>query len=194
MAARRKSNGSSRGKARGGRKSGGASRARKPSGSDAIALLKSDHREVKGWFEQFKKARNEDRQAELAEKICMALKAHTTIEEEIFYPAFLDATEDTSMHHEAEVEHDGAKKLIAEIESNGSGDEYFKARITVLEEMIRHHVNEEEQRNGMFAKARASSMDLKELGRELQARKKQLLSELRPATGFLESIRTATLS
>src|SRR6185503_18453977 len=80
---------------------------------DAISLLKADHREVEGWFAQFEKTRSDDRKLELAGKICAALKMHTTIEEEIFYPAFLEATEETDIHHEAEVEHNGAKKLIA---------------------------------------------------------------------------------
>src|SRR4051812_3038447 len=101
-------------------------------GQDAIALLKADHRQVEEWFEQFEKARDADRKQELATNICNALKVHTTIEEEIFYPAFLEATDDTDTHHEAEVEHDGAKKLIAEIEASSPDDEYFDAKVTVL--------------------------------------------------------------
>ena len=80
---------------------------------DAIALLKADHRQVEKWFEQFEKARTDGRKLELATDICNALKVHTTIEEEIFYPAFLEATDDKDLHHEAEIEHDGAKNLIA---------------------------------------------------------------------------------
>src|SRR5690349_2318230 len=68
---------------------------------DAIALLKADHRQVEEWFEQFEKARDDNRKQELATNICNALKVHTTIEEEIFYPAFLEATDDTDTHHEA---------------------------------------------------------------------------------------------
>ena len=98
---------------------------------------------------------------------------HAQIEEEIFYPAFLEATEDEDMHHEAEVEHTGAKRLIADIESKTS-DEYFDARVTVLSEVIKHHVKEEEQPDGMFAKARKSEMDLVQIGEELQARKTEL--------------------
>src|SRR5262249_61862966 len=122
--------------------------------------------EVEGWFDEFEEARSDTRKQELARKICMALKAHTTIEEEIFYPAFLESTEDKDIHHEAEVEHDGAKKLIAEIEAAGA-DEDFDARVTVLSEMIKHHVNEEEKCGGMFAKVCDSDMDLRSLGRQL---------------------------
>ncbi|MGH8244358.1 MAG: hemerythrin domain-containing protein [Steroidobacteraceae bacterium] len=144
---------------------------------DAIALLKADHRQVEGWFSQFKKARSDDRKAALAEKICKALKVHTRIEEEIFYPAFLSATEDTEKHHEAEVEHAGAKKLIADIEGMSPGAEYFDAKVKVLAEMIKHHVKEEEKPGGMFAEARRSDMDLDDIGRRLKARKDQLESD-----------------
>jgi hemerythrin superfamily protein len=142
---------------------------------DAISLLKQDHSEVKKWFGEFEKSRSDDRKQELAQKICMALKAHTIIEEEIFYPAFLEATEQTDIHHEAEVEHEGAKKLIEEIEAAGPDDDYFDARVTVLSEMIKHHVNEEEKRGGMFAKARSSDMDLDALGEQLRRRKQEVM-------------------
>src|SRR3982751_1004315 len=137
---------------------------RSETGQDAIALLKADHREVEDMFEQFEKARTDDRKLELATKVCNALKVHTTIEEEIFYPAFLEATEDKDLHHEAEVEHNGAKKLIAEIEASGPDDDYYDAKVKVLSEMIKHHVKEEEQSGGMFAEAKKSDMDLDELG------------------------------
>jgi hemerythrin superfamily protein len=144
---------------------------------DAISLLKADHRQVEGWFQQFEKARSDDRKQDLAQKICLALKVHAAIEEEIFYPAFLEATDETDIHHEAEIEHDGAKKLIAEIESSGPQDDYFDARVTVLSEMIKHHVKEEEKRGGMFTKAKQSDMDLEQLGQQLQRRKDQLMSD-----------------
>jgi hypothetical protein len=90
----------------------------------------------------------------------------------------LDATDETDLHHEAEVEHDGAKKLIAEIESSGPDDEYFDAKVSVLSEMIKHHVNEEEQRGGMFAKAKQADMDLAGLGEQLRQRKDQVMAEI----------------
>src|SRR5262245_52740660 len=141
---------------------------------DAIALLKADHREVEKLFEQFQKARDADRKQDLATRICKALEVHTTIEEEIFYPAFLEATDEKDLHHEAEVEHNGAKRLIAEIEESSPDDDYFDAKVTVLSEMIKHHVKEEEQPGGMFAKSRDSDMDLDALGEQLAARKAEL--------------------
>jgi hemerythrin superfamily protein len=144
---------------------------------DAIALLKADHREVERMFGDFEKARSDDRKRELSEQICLALRTHTTIEEEIFYPAFLEATDETDIHHEAEVEHAGAKHLIDEIESGGSEDDHFEARVSVLKEMIKHHVKEEEQRGGMFSKAQSSDMDLRALGQRLKERKLELMGE-----------------
>src|SRR5690606_31780247 len=147
-------------------------------GQDAIALLKADHRQVEDWFEQFEKSRSDEKKQDLATKICRALNAHTVIEEEIFYPAFLEATGETDIHHEAEIEHDGAKKLIAEIEASSPDDEYFEPKVSVLSEMIKHHVNEEEKRGGMFAKAKQSEMDLMDLGEQLARRKDEVMAEI----------------
>ncbi len=147
---------------------------------DAIALLKADHRQVEDWFSKFEKA-NKSRKQQLAANICEALTVHTMIEEEIFYPAFLEATDDKDMHHEAVVEHAGAKQLIAEIQGMSTEDDYFDAKVTVLSEMIKHHVKEEEQPGGMFAEARKSSLDLKALGAQLMARKKELLTRAKAA-------------
>jgi hemerythrin superfamily protein len=173
---------------------------RRPAKSqDAIALLKADHRQVEKWFKEFEKSRTDGRKLELATDICNALKVHTTIEEEIFYPAFLDATEDTDLHHEAEIEHDAAKKLIAEIDASSPDDEYYGSKVKVLSEMIKHHVKEEEQPGGMFAEARKAKMDLQALGEQMAARKGELQAQIAstPATsrrgknGILERIANA---
>lgn len=147
---------------------------RKTASIDAISLLKADHRQVEKWFAQYKKTRAASKKENLAEQICNALKVHMIIEEEIFYPAFLAATDDKDIHHEAEVEHAGAKKLIAEIEALSPDDDYFDAKVTVLSEMIKHHVKEEEQPGGMFSEARKSDMDLEDLGERMNAEKGQL--------------------
>ena len=149
-------------------------KAKKATRPDAISLLKADHRQVEKWFSQFEKARDSSRKEKLARQICDALKVHTAIEEEIFYPAFLEATKDKEIHHEAEVEHAGAKKLIAEITSSDARDDYYDAKVTVLSEMIKHHVKEEEQLGGMFAEARKAEMDLTDLGEQLKERKAEL--------------------
>jgi len=142
--------------------------------ADAIALLKADHRQVEAWFSQFAKSKSKQKKQQLATNICDALTVHTTIEEEVFYPAFIEATGDKDLHHEAVVEHAGAKTLIAEIQAMSPDDDYYDAKVTVLSEMIKHHVKEEEQPGGMFAEAKKSDMDLQALGEHLLARKQQL--------------------
>lgn len=142
---------------------------------DAVAFLKADHAQVKVWFGEFEKTRSDAKKQKLADDICKALTVHCKIEEEIFYPAFLSATKDKDMHHEAEVEHNAAKKLIAEILASSPADDYFDSKVHVLSEMIKHHVKEEEQRDGMFAEARQSKkMDLVALGLALFERKLEL--------------------
>ena len=149
--------------------------------TDAIVLLKADHRQVESWFSQFSKSKNRQKKQQLAAHICDALTTHTTIEEEIFYPAFIEATGDRDTHHEAVVEHAGAKKLIAEIQAMSPDDDYYDAKVTVLAEMIRHHVKEEEQPGGMFSEAKKSGMDLQVLGEQLLARKQELQSSAKAA-------------
>jgi len=143
---------------------------------DAVALLKADHRQVEEWFEEFENARSSKVKQDLAANICDALAVHTKIEEEIFYPAFLSATKDKGTHHEAIVEHAGAKSLVAQIQQSSPADDYFDSKVRVLAEMIKHHVKEEEQKDGMFAEARKSKkMDLQALGQQMLERKQALI-------------------
>jgi hemerythrin superfamily protein len=144
---------------------------------DAIKLLKDDHRQVEEWFEEFENTNSGAKKQKLANNICLALEVHTQIEEEIFYPACREAGLEEDLMDEADVEHDGAKKLIAEIEDGKPGDDHWDAKVKVLSEMIKHHVKEEEQRDGMFAKAKKADLDLDALGEELRARKMELMKQ-----------------
>jgi hemerythrin superfamily protein len=148
--------------------------ARRP--QDAVALLRADHALVQDLFEQFEKAREDKRKKTLAERICMELKIHTTIEEEIFYPAVREALpKEADLLDEANVEHDSAKELISQIEGGGPGEDLWDAKVTVLGEYIKHHVKEEQTE--MFPKARKTKLDLRALGEQLAQRKKQLQSQ-----------------
>ena len=148
---------------------------------DAIALLKADHRTVEDLFAQFEKAGDDGKKQKLALQICAELTVHAKIEEEIFYPACEGKVEEDLMR-EAYVEHDGAKVLIAEIEAGEPSDEYYDAKVKVLQEQIEHHVEEEEQRmEGMFAQARKAGLDMDALGDELASRKEQLMAEIEAA-------------
>jgi hemerythrin superfamily protein len=161
-------------KSSGRRASRGKSRARKSAAPrDAIALLRADHQLVQELFDKFEKTRGEARKAALAEQICNELTVHAQIEEEIFYPAAREVIREEDLLHEATVEHQSAKDLIAQIEAGDPGDELFDAKVKVLGEYIKHHVKEEQ--NELFPQVRKTKLDLKELGQRLMARKEELM-------------------
>jgi hemerythrin superfamily protein len=143
---------------------------------DAIAVLKAQHREVEKLFGQFTKARGEGRKAELARKICMELKVHTQIEEELLYPIAHEEMSDPDLVDEALVEPNAAKDLIGDIEGTEPSDEMFDARVQVLQEQIEHHVKEEETE--FFPKLRKTDIDLKAIGRQLTSRAKELKAQM----------------
>src|SRR5438045_8227894 len=146
---------------------------------DAIALLKQDHREVEELFEKFEKASGDGRKQQLAEQICLELSVHATIEEEIFYPA-CEGKVDEDLLKESYVEHDGAKVLIAEITKGSPDDEFYDAKVKMLQEEIEHHVEEEEKRlEGLFAQARKAELDMDALGQQLAARKAELTEQFK---------------
>ncbi|TXI11463.1 MAG: hemerythrin domain-containing protein [Novosphingobium sp.] len=144
--------------------------------TDAIALLKADHRNVEGLFDKFESARSDRKQA-LALQICNELKIHTIIEEEIFYPALKGKIEEET-YTEAYVEHDAAKLLINDIMATSPEDEFFDAKVKVLSEEIKHHVHEEEARSeGMFSQARDAGLDMVALRDAMMARKQELMAQ-----------------
>jgi len=151
-------------------------------GTDPIALITADHRQVEQLFGAFEKATNAGQRSHLAEEICKALVVHALIEEEIFYPACQDRMEQRLLN-EAQVEHDGAKALIREVQSGSPEDQYFDAKVKVLSEEIKHHVREEEKpTDGILAKAKAAGIATPELGRRLAARKQQLMQAAEAGT------------
>jgi hemerythrin-like domain-containing protein len=137
----------------------------------AIALLSEDHEYVKKAFRAFEKMDEEDQPA-LVKQVLQALKVHTRIEEEIFYPAVRKAIKDQDLMNEAEVEHDSAKVLIRQLERMKPSDPKFAATFTVLGEYVNHHVKEEESE--MFPKARRARVNLKGLGAKLMGQKIKL--------------------
>jgi len=143
---------------------------------DAVALLKADHRKVEGLFAEFEKASGSSRKQKLAQQICVELKIHTILEEEIFYPA-CEGKVDEDQLEEAYVEHDAAKVLIGQIEEATPDAAFYDAKVKVLSEEIEHHVEEEEKRmEGIFSQARKAGLDMDALGEQMAARKAQLLA------------------
>lgn len=158
---------------------------------DAVALLKADHKSVEALFEQYKDASGNGRKERIALQICKELTVHAQIEEEIFYPACEGKVEEADLK-EAYVEHDGAKVLIAEIEQGGPSDDYYDAKVKVLQEQIEHHVEEEEKfLNGIFSQAKAAGLDMDALGEQLATRKQELMTEI--ATSGLQKPELTTM-
>jgi hemerythrin-like domain-containing protein len=149
---------------------------------DVCDLLDADHKTVKKMFKDYdalceSRARNAPQmKLDLAREICIELTVHAQLEEELFYPALREAIKETDLIAEAEVEHQTAKDLIAQIQATDMADETFDAKVKVLGEYIDHHVKEE--RNEIFPKARsAKKLDLVALRDEAEARKQELLDE-----------------
>ena len=145
------------------------------SGQDAIALLRADHRKVSELFEQYESTRSAAKKKTLVANICMELSVHAKVEEEIFYPAVKAALKDKELVPEAQVEHASLKELIAQVKDKEPDGEMFDARIKVMSEYVKHHVKEEQ--NEMFPKAKATRLDMKDLGARIAARKEELMAD-----------------
>ncbi len=150
---------------------------------DACDLLDADHRAVKKMFKEYEeltssRARNAaQKKKELAMQICQELTVHAQVEEEIFYPALRNAFKETDLLDEAEVEHQTAKDLIAQIQGAAEADDMFDAKVKVLGEYIDHHVKEE--KGEIFPKARsAKKLDLIAMREQIETRKEELMSEM----------------
>jgi hemerythrin superfamily protein len=141
---------------------------------DAIAMLKADHKKVSGLFEQFEKTRAASRKKALVAEICTELTVHTTLEEEIFYPAVKAALKDKELVPEANVEHASVKDLIAQVENVEPDGEMYDARVRVMGEFVKHHVKEEQ--NEMFPKAQKTRLDMVALRDQMMARKEELMA------------------
>ena len=150
-------------------------------GKDAIALLKQDHVTVKKLLKQLESAEDSGTREELLEKVEIEIKIHTTIEEEIFYPAFREATKtekEEKMYFEAMEEHHVVDLVMPEIKGTDADDETFPAKVKVLKDLIEHHAEEEEE-GVMFPKAQRllGAEELRTLGQQMQERKQELMDE-----------------
>ena len=141
----------------------------------ALDLLEEDHQQVDGFFDEYETLEDAGEKERMALKICLALTVHTQIEEEIFYPAIREAIEKAELIDEAIVEHAAAKQLIAEIEEMDPADELYDAKVKVLGEQVRHHIEEEEDK--LFPEIESSELNLEALGKKMVERKAALLKE-----------------
>lgn len=146
-----------------------------PIAHEATALLRADHAKVSGLFAEYEKARSTSKKKLIVSQICTELSVHAQVEEEIFYPAVKLALKDHELVPEATVEHATLKDLIGQVEGIEPDGEIFDAKIQVLSEYVKHHVKEEHTE--MFPKARATKLDMVELGKKILGRKTEILME-----------------
>lgn len=145
-----------------------------PRATDAIAMLRADHRKVSDLFEQFESSRSPAKKKQLVSQICNELEIHTQLEEEIFYPAVKAALKDKELVPEATVEHASVKDLIAQVKDVEPFGEMYDAKVKVMSEFVKHHVKEEQ--NEMFPKAKKTRLDMAELGARMQSKKDELMA------------------
>ena len=145
---------------------------------DAVALIKADHRKVERLFREFEDAgdRAYKTKQDLVSRIIQELEVHATIEEEIYYPAVeAKAKKDgKELVAEAVEEHHVVKILLGELAGMLAEDEAFDAKVTVLMENVRHHVEEEEEEMLPQSEEVLGKDELARLGEEMAARKQQL--------------------
>jgi len=147
---------------------------------DAIDLLQADHDEARQMFDDYETLLDDEapeaEREELAWQICAMLNVHATIEEELLYPAAREVLEGSRLIDVASIEHSVARALIAEIEEMSASDALFDARVSVLGEYMRHHIEEEEEE--LLPQMAEAGVDMQTLGAQLAQRKQELLAEL----------------
>jgi hemerythrin superfamily protein len=146
----------------------------------ANELIQKQHRLVEDLFEQFEKARGAQK-GRVFEQIAKNLIAHDAIERELFYPACERAIDDEDILGESLVEHGVVEFCVFRADMNQGKDE-FEQYVTVLKEMVMHHVKEEEKSLLPKAKRAMEREELESLGEQMEERFEQAMSEdFRPA-------------
>ncbi len=153
---------------------------------NAIELLKTQHEEAKGLFDQIEAAEDEDKE-ELFEQLADALAVHATIEEKHFYPATRNARTEELLQ-EAVEEHLSVKRLIADLLDMSPEDAQFDAKVTVLREQVEHHVEEEEGELFPRVKKMFKEDELEDLGMVME----DMAEELKDAGAPRESVPAET--
>jgi iron-sulfur cluster repair protein YtfE (RIC family) len=142
----------------------------------ATELLKKQHREVDKLFKESLKTDDADTRRQLMDEINAKLTVHTTIEEEIFYPAVraLGTQKSEDMILEAVEEHHVVKLVLHELPEVDPEAGTFDAKMTVLSELVQHHVEEEQDEMFPMAEKKLGSDMLEDLAQQMQARMRQL--------------------
>ena len=142
--------------------------------ADAIALLKADHQRVKDLFAQYEAADNVETKRTLAEQAFVELETHAQLEENVFYPAVNEDTDEgPALVQESLSEHEMVKTLIQELRSMAHDTDAFDAKFQELIQNVSHHVEEEESEMFPLAEQELAE-DLEEMSEEMQELKADL--------------------
>jgi hemerythrin superfamily protein len=136
-----------------------------------VDMLKQDHEKVKGLFEEFQDSEGRE-QAEIAKTAIQELEVHAQLEEKLIYPAIREAIDEDETMNEAVEEHHVVHVLIGELKKLKPSDERFQAKFSVLSELVKHHIEEEE--GEILPKAEESNLDWEELETQVMKKKEQL--------------------
>ncbi len=150
---------------------------------DAIVLLKNDHKTVEKLFKQFEKAGDDayDAKRKLVQQMIEELSVHAYIEEQIFYPDARQEVPETEDHVlESLEEHHIVKWVLSELQDMDPHDERYDAKVTVLTENVRHHVEEEEQEWFPEVRKALGRKRLQEIGDRLDEAKRTAPRDPRP--------------
>lgn len=150
-----------------------------------LTLLKDDHKKVRKLLDELVSTSGAKTRERLLAKVASEIEVHTAVEEEIFYPAFLQAAkkkEQEKLYYEALEEHRAAGEMVLPdlLKTDTSGLE-FAGRAKVLKELVLHHADEEEKEMFKMARQLLSRDELTDLGERIEERKKELLRELKAA-------------
>lgn len=139
-----------------------------------VEMLKQDHEKVKGLFEQFEETEGRE-QAEIAKTAIQELEVHAQLEEKLIYPAIREEIDEDEKMNEAVEEHHLVHVLIGELKKIKPSDERFQAKFSVMSELVKHHIEEEE--GEILPKAEESNLDWDELETQVMKKKEQLMSK-----------------
>ena len=148
--------------------------------SGVVEMLKEDHAKVKGLFEEFESADGQE-QAEIAATAIFELEIHAELEEKLIYPAIREAIDDSDMMNEAVEEHHLVHVLIKELKKLKPKDEKFHAKFSVLSELVKHHIEEEE--GEMLPEAERHYIDWDALEVAVMKRKEALMAKSSKKSG-----------
>jgi hemerythrin superfamily protein len=144
------------------------------SSNPVLSMLKADHKRVKALFVEYEEA-TPRKQQDIAQTTLQELEIHADLEEGLIYPAIREGIDDDELMNEATEEHHLVHVLIAELKELEPSEDTFKAKFTVLGELVKHHVKEEE--GEMFPQAQKAKIDWEELQAEVMERKEQLMAQ-----------------